>query len=89
MHQFRRRHQAIAIGMMLVHADGIEAQSAASMKSLYFRWARFGIEQRQICVHPHGLIGVPEIGWQFRIRHQMEPYQLHRHAPCPMATGQY
>ena len=83
--QIGRRHQPVAVGMMLVHADRIEAALRRVFQLIHevvvHQVGALRIEQRGVDVHPDRRILVAEIVRQFRVRHQVEPHQLHAPAP--------
>ena len=80
--QVGRRHQPVAVGVVLVDADRVEAALRGVFKLVHevvvHQVGALRIEQRGMDVHPHRRVGVPEIVRQFRVGHQVEPHQLHR-----------
>ena len=87
--QVRRRHQAVAVGVMLVHAHRVEAANRGVFEFVHevvvhvMRTAR--IEHRGMDVHPDRRVLVAEAGRQFGVRHQMEPHQAHGWTPYVIA----
>ena len=83
--QVRRRHQAVAIGVVLVHANGVEADLGGVFQFVHevvvHEMSALWIKQRGMDIHPDGRIGFPEVVRQFRIGHQVEPHQLHGRPP--------
>src|SRR5262249_18722942 len=66
---------------MLVDADGVEAHGRRIFELVHElvidAMADFGIEERARDIPPQGIVPLPEILRQFRIRHEMEPHELH------------
>ena len=80
--QVGRGHQAVAVGMVLVHADRVEAAIGGVFQLVHevvvhvVRAAR--IEQRRMDVHPDRRVLVAEPVRQLGVGHQVEPHQAHR-----------
>src|ERR1700712_4853727 len=68
--------------MMLVHADGVEATLRGIFELVHeivvhvvrTAW----VEQRRMDVDPHRRMLLVEVIRKLRVRHQMEPHELHR-----------
>ena len=79
--QVGRRHQAIAVGVVLVHAHRVEAAVGGVFELVHevvvhvVRAAR--IEQRGVDVDPDRGVLVAEAGRQLGVGHQVEPHQAH------------
>ncbi len=79
--QVGRRHQAVAVGVMLVDADRVVAAVGGVFELIHevvvhmVRAPR--IEQRRVDVHPHRRMLLFEVLRQLGVRHQVEPHQLH------------
>ena len=90
--QIGRRHQAVAVGMMLVHAYRVEAAFGGVFQFIHeivvhvMRAPR--IEQRRMDVDPDRRMLVAEARRQLGIRHQMEPHQFHFRPPSPVSFHQ-
>ena len=83
--EVRRRHQPVAVGMMLVHADRVEADLGCVFELVHevvvhvMRPAR--VEQRRMDVDPHRGMLLVEVVRKLRVRHQVKPHELHRVLP--------
>ena len=79
--QVRRRHQAVAVGMMLVAADRIEAalrRVFELVEELVVHAVRaLRVEQRGVDVDPDRGVPVLEVVRQLLVGHQVEPEELH------------
>ena len=79
--QVGRRHQAVAVGMVLVDAHRVEAAIGGVFELVHeivvhvVRATR--IEQRGVDVHPDRWVLVAEARRQFGVGHQVEPHQAH------------
>ena len=84
--QVGRRHQAVAVGVVLVHAHRIEAAVGGVFEFVHevvvhvVRAAR--VEQRGMDVHPDRRVLVAEARRQLGVGHQVEPHQAHGRSPC-------
>ena len=83
--QVRRRHQAVAVGVVLVAADGVEAALGRVLElveELVVHVMRaLGVEQRGVDVDPDGGVLVLEVVGQLLVGHQVEPEEFHRRLP--------
>ena len=83
--QVGRGHQPVAVGMMLVHADGVEAHLGGVFELVHevvvhvvrSAW----VEQRRMDVDPHRGMLLVEVVRKLRVRHQVEPHELHARPP--------
>ena len=79
--EVRRRHEPVAVGMVLVHAHPVEAALGGELELVHEVVVHvvgpLRIEQARVDVHPHGRILFPEVVRQLGIGHQVEPEQLH------------
>ena len=79
--QVRRRHQSIAVLVVLVAADAVEAERLRVLELVEVRvvdvvaFAR--VVQRAGDVHPDRPVPLAEVLGQVRPRHQVEPGELH------------
>ena len=79
--QVGRRHQAVAVGMVLVDADRVVAAGGGVFELVHevvvhvMRAPR--VEQRRVDVDPHRRMLLAEVVRQFGVRHQVEPHELH------------
>ena len=89
----RARHQAVAVLVMLVAADGVEADVGGIFEEIEIGVvdlvALHRIEQLLVDVDPDRTVLLPEIVRQIGPRHQVEPCELHGRAPAvlSMAVG--
>src|SRR5215472_14451045 len=90
-HEIGRWHQAVAIRVMLVAADGIEAALGGVFELVeelvVHAVCPFGIEQRGMNIDPHRRVLLAKIVGQLLIGHQMEPQEFHGEAPPVQAAG--
>ena len=79
--QVWRRHQAVAVGMMLVAADRVEAALGRMLElveELVVHVMRaLGVEQRGVDVDPDGRVLLLEIVGQLLVGHQVKPQEFH------------
>ena len=79
--QVRRRHQAVAVLVVLVHADAVEAELGGVLELVHElvveRVGEVRVEQRGVDVDPHRCVLLREILGQPRVGHQVEPQDLH------------
>ena len=72
-HDVGRRHEAVGVLVMLVHADAVEPETVGEFQLIEVLVVQmvspFGIEQRTRHVHPHAAVLVLEIVRQIRVRH--------------------
>ena len=79
--QVGRRHQAVAVGVVLVHADRVEAAVGGVFELVHevvvhvVRAPR--VEQRGVDVHPDRGVLVAEVLRQLGVGHQVEPHEFH------------
>jgi hypothetical protein len=80
--EVRRGHQAVAVVVVLVDADGVEAALLGVHELLEVGGIRRGhdvaVEQAGIDVDPHAAVLLVEVVGECRIGHEVEPHQLHR-----------
>ena len=79
--QVGRRHQPIAVRMVLVHAHRVVAELGGILELVHevvvHVMGASGVEQRRMDVDPDaGVLPVKVLG-QLRVRHQVEPHELH------------
>ena len=88
--QVGRGHQAIAVGMMLVAAHGVEAAIRRELHLVHevvvHQMRTLRIEQRRVDVDPNGRMLLPKVLRQFGVRHEMEPKEFHGARPI-LACG--
>ena len=89
--QVGRRHDAVAVLVVLVDPDAVEAQLVGELQLVHVGVvdlvAPLGIEQPGVDVDPHRAVALPEVVRQIRPRHQVEPAELdHRGLPFDAAT---
>ena len=74
-------HQAIAVGMMLVHADRVVAELGGVFELVHevvvHVMRALGVEQRGMDVDPDARVLLIEVVGKLRVRHQVEPHELH------------
>ncbi len=96
--QVGRRHQPVAVGMVLVAAHGVEAAIRRELHLVHevvvHQMRALRIEQRRVDVDPHRRVLLPEILRQLGVRHQMEPEELHERVHSSLVrtardTGEY
>ena len=79
--QVRRRHQPVAVAVVLVDADAVEPARLGVDELIDVALVAVGddggIEQRRVDVDPDAAVLRVEVGRQLRVRHQVEPEQLH------------
>ena len=79
--QVGRRHKAVAVGVVLVAAHGIEAAVGRELHLVHevvvHQVRALWVEQRRMDVDPHRRMLLPEVLRQFGVRHQMEPQEFH------------
>ena len=85
--QVRRRHQAVAVRVMLVAADGVEAALGRVLElveELVVHVMRApGVEQRGVDVDPDRRVLVLEIVGQLLVGHQVKPQEFHGSSSRP------
>ena len=94
--QVRRRHQAVAVGVVLVDADRVVAARGGVFQLVHevvvhvvrAAW----VEQRGVDVHPYRRMLLAEVIREFGVGHQVEPHELHdasvsRVVLLPQASG--
>ena len=83
--QIRRRHQAITVGVMLIHAYRVEAAFRRVFQLVHeivvHQMRALWIEQRRMDIDPHRRVLRAEIVGQFGVRHQVEPHEFHARSP--------
>ena len=80
-HQVGRGHQAVAVLVVFVHADGVEAHPVREFQFVEIvvvqPMAFFRLEQRTRNIDPDARVGFLEIVRQVAVRHEMEPVEFH------------
>ena len=88
-HDVGRRHQTVGVGVMLVHADAVEADALGEFELVEIlvidAVAELGLVHAARQIDPHRTVLLPEIVRHVRPRHQVEPGEFHGH--CPLKTG--
>ncbi len=89
--QIGRRHQPVAVGMVLVAAHRIEAAVGRVLHLVHeivvHEMRALRIEQRRVDVHPDRVVLVTEIVRQLGIGHQVEPEHLHGGVRSSLGRG--
>ena len=79
--QVRRGHQAVAVRVVLVAADGVEAALSRVLHLVHeivvHVVGAFRVEQLRMDVDPDRGMLLTEVVGQLRVGHQVEPHQLH------------
>jgi hypothetical protein len=80
-HQVGRRHEAVPVRVVLVHADAVEADFGGELELVQelvvHPMSLDGIEEPGVDVDPHRRMPRLEVVGQVRVRHQVEPAELH------------